>query len=199
MPLEQTDSASSMRGQIQRVCLAFPGCDAARREWVDSTILVGAQAVLLAAGWVGSSHPGGGEGGRVAGQGRKRVWRCGCRGSWVLPAVAWQGIKEPLENYCCAVPGSSSESAKSLLLVWSSYLNYIAVTYVSLLEGRADGWSPTAEKCPAFSGSYLFLWLPEPTLLASLFWEKLQISWQIFRLSYSDLSVWGYLVGPPPG
>lgn len=70
---------------------------------MDSTILVGAQAVPLAAGWVGSSHPRGGEGGRVAGQGRKRV--------------AWQGIKEPLENYCCAVPGSPSESAKSSLLV----------------------------------------------------------------------------------
>jgi len=35
----------------------------------------------------------------------------------VSPAVSWQGINEPLENYCCAVPGLSSESAKCLLFI----------------------------------------------------------------------------------
>lgn len=119
---------------------------------------------------------------RVSRWGRKRGWRCRSEGSRGSPAVSWQGINEPLENYCPAVPGLSSESAKYLLFVWSSCLTRIAVTQVSLLEGGGDRWSPTAGKMPALPGFLLVSLIAWAPLLAHLFWEKLQLSSQIFRL-----------------
>lgn len=48
-----------------------------------------------------------------------------------IAAVWGQGIKELLQNSCCAGPGSASEGVKCLLLVWGSDLSSVDVlTYL---------------------------------------------------------------------
>lgn len=74
--------------------------------------------------------------GRVTGHGRKTGWGSGCGRSGVLPGVSRQGIKESLQNSCCAAPGSASEGVKCLLLVSGLYLSSVDV--VNLLQGRAN-------------------------------------------------------------
>lgn len=59
-----------------------------------------------------------------------------CGRSGVLPAVWWQGVKEPLQNSCCAAPGSASEGVKCLLLVWGSYLSSVHVLTYSKAEPK---------------------------------------------------------------
>lgn len=123
LPLEQTDSVSSTRGQTKCICLAFLGCDAGRCEfWTGSarskhrfcaadTRAGGALTRVR----VELQLPQNGAG-RVTGHGRKMGWGSGCGRSRVLPAVWGQGIKEPLQNSCCAGPGLASEGVKCLLL-----------------------------------------------------------------------------------
>lgn len=115
--------------------------------------------------------------GRVTGHGRKMSWGSGCGRSGVLPAVWGQGIKELLQNSCCAGPGSASEGVKCLPLVWGSYLSSIDVLTCSSAEPMVTS---NCRKLPRVLRFYLSLWLPEPTLPSHLFWGELQI----FRLSH---------------
>lgn len=73
----------------------------------------------------------------------RRVWQKQGSGicMWKVRGIAccwWQGIKEPLQNSCCAVPGSASESVKYLLLVWGSCLSSVDVLTYSRAEPVDD-------------------------------------------------------------
>lgn len=99
LPLEQTDSASSMRGQTKRVCLAFLGCDAGRREWLDRISQKQAQGFCAADARAGGvltrvelQLPWSGAG-RVAGHGRNTGLGSACGRSGVLPAVDGRGLR----------------------------------------------------------------------------------------------------------
>lgn len=92
LPLEQTESVSSMQCQIKCVCLAFLGCDEGRCEWLDRISQKPAQGFCAADARAGGvltrvklQPPWSGEG-RVTGHGRNTGLGSACGKSGVLPA-----------------------------------------------------------------------------------------------------------------
>lgn len=125
---------------------------------------------------------------RGAGKGH----RAGCGRSGVLPAVWWQGVKEPPQSSCYAGPGAASEGVKCLLFVWGSYLSSVHVLTYSRAEPVDNHQWKTAQSPQVLT---LHFGCQSPPSQPTFSEENSERFSSSFTVSiHSVLSVCGYLV-----